>query len=179
MIEQMIRDLSVAWPEFSAVILRYFNPIGNHASGAIGEDPNGRPNNLMPIIMKVYRGEIEKLTILGDDYLTADGTCVRDYVHVVDLAQGHLAAMKAFSAPGVSVFNLGTGRGTSVREMVAAFEEASGSRLLVEVAGRRAGDLPILCADVDKAKRELGWEAKLGVKDAMKDTLTFLRGATN
>lgn len=173
MIEEMLKDLCAADSEFSAVILRYFNPVGAHPSGKLGEDPNGIPNNLMPIVMKVAKGEIEKLSVYGDDYPTDDGSCVRDYVHVVDLAKGHLAALSKTKS-GVSIFNLGTGKGTSVLEMVTAFERASGKKLPFEIVGRRAGDLPILYANVAKAERELGWRAELTVDDAMKDTLTYL-----
>lgn len=173
MIEEMLKDLCAADSEFSAVILRYFNPVGAHPSGKLGEDPNGIPNNLMPIVMKVAKGEIEKLSVYGDDYPTDDGSCVRDYVHVVDLAKGHLAALSK-TKNGVSIFNLGTGKGTSVLEMVTAFERASGKKLPFEIVGRRAGDLPILYANVAKAERELGWRAELTVDDAMKDTLTYL-----
>lgn len=172
MIEQILKDLSVADENFEVTILRYFNPIGNHSSGLLGEDPNGIPNNLMPIIMKVAKGDIKELSIYGDDYPTPDGTCVRDYIHVVDLANGHLAALK-HSKPGVNIYNLGTGTGTSVKEMVNAFEQASGKQLPHKVTSRRPGDLAELCANVDKAERELHWQAELTVADAMRDTLKF------
>ena len=173
MIEQIVRDVCVADPEFSAVLLRYFNPVGAHASGLIGEDPNGIPNNLMPIVMKVATGEIPELSVYGDDYPTPDGTCIRDYIHVVDLAKGHLSALEHIGS-GCSVYNLGTGRGTSVLEMVHAFEKASGRPLPYKIAPRRAGDLAELCAVPDRALSELGWKAELSIDDAMKDTLLFM-----
>lgn len=174
MIEQILSDACVADSEMSVVLLRYFNPVGAHASGLLGEDPNGRPNNLMPIVMKVSTGEIPELSVYGDDYDTPDGTCVRDYIHVVDLARGHLAAMQALEKPGVSIYNLGTGKGTSVLEMVTAFEEASGHSLPHKIVGRRAGDLAELIADPSKAEQELGWKAELTVADAMRDTINYL-----
>lgn len=174
-IERIISDLSVAWPEFSAVVLRYFNPVGAHPSGLLGEDPNGIPNNLMPVIMKVYRGEIPELAVYGNDYDTPDGTCIRDYIHVVDLARGHLAALFALDKGGVSIYNLGTGKGTSVLEMVAAFEKASGKKLPYKIAGRRAGDLAEIYASSKKALKELGWKTELTIEDAMNDTLNYLR----
>ena len=174
MIEEILKDLCVADPEFSACILRYFNPVGAHKSGLIGEDPNGRPNNLMPIIMKVAKGEYSELSVYGDDYPTADGTCVRDYIHVVDLAKGHLMALSAVEQPGVSVYNLGSGKGTSVLEMIKAFEKASGKPLPYKIAPRRAGDLPEFYANPAKALKELGWKTELSIDDAMQDTLKFL-----
>lgn len=174
-IERIISDLSVAWPEFSAVVLRYFNPVGAHPSGLLGEDPNGIPNNLMPVIMKVYRGEIPELVVYGNDYDTPDGTCIRDYIHVADLARGHLAALSALDNGGVSIYNLGTGKGTSVLEMVAAFEKASGKKLPYKIAGRRAGDLAEIYASPKKALKELGWKTELTIEDAMNDTLNYLR----
>ena len=173
MIEQILKDVCVADSSFSVVLLRYFNPVGAHPSGLLGEDPNGRPNNLMPIVMKVSTGEIPELSVYGNDYPTPDGTCIRDYIHVVDLAKGHLAALSHMSA-GCSIYNLGTGRGTSVLEMIAAFEKASGEKLPYKIVGRREGDLPELCAVPDKALNELGWKAELSIDDAMVDTLRFL-----
>ena len=174
MIEEILKDISAAERDFSAVVLRYFNPVGTHPSGLIGEDPNGRPNNLMPIIMKVARGEYSELSVYGNDYPTEDGTCMRDYIHVIDLAKGHLAAL-AEMKPGFYAYNLGTGKGTSVLEMIAAFEKASGEKLPYKIAERRAGDLPKLYASVEKAERELGWKAMLSVDDAMKDTINYLK----
>lgn len=175
MIERMLIDEAAAEKEFSAVILRYFNPVGAHESGLIGEDPNDRPNNLMPIIMKVSTGEIKELEVYGDDYDTPDGTGIRDYIHVVDLVLGHIDALRALEQGGVKIYNLGTGRGTSVLEMIKAFEQASGEKLPYKVVGRRAGDLGEIYAKPEKAKTELGWEAKLTIEDAMKDTLRFLK----
>ena len=173
MIEEILKDTCVADPEFCATILRYFNPVGAHKSGKLGEDPNGRPNNLMPIVMKVAQGVYPELSVYGDDYPTPDGTCVRDYIHVVDLAKGHVAALSKMQA-GTQIYNLGTGRGTSVLEMIAAFDKASGKKLLYKIAERRAGDLPVLCANPAKAERELGWKAELTIDDAMEDTLRFI-----
>ena len=173
MIEEILKDVAESDPEFNATILRYFNPVGNHESGLMGEDPNGIPNNLMPIVMKVAKGEIAELQIFGDDYPTPDGTCIRDYIHVVDLAKGHVAAAEHMK-PGISIYNLGSGRGTSVKEMVKAFEEASGKTLPHKVVGRRSGDLAELIADPSKAERELNWKTELTVADAMRDTIKFL-----
>lgn len=173
MIEEILKDVCAAEPSFSATILRYFNPVGAHSSGLLGEDPNGIPNNLMPIIMKVARGEIAELSVYGNDYDTLDGSCVRDYIHVVDLAKGHLLAL-SHSQPGVSVYNLGTGRGTSVLEMVEAFSRASGRKLPFKIAPRRAGDLPTIYANVSKASRELGFSAERTIDDAMRDTVAYL-----
>ncbi len=172
-IEEIMKDYAIADPEFKATLLRYFNPIGAHESGLIGEDPNGIPNNLMPIIMRVAEGRIDKLHIYGDDYPTTDGTCRRDYIHVVDLAKGHVAAIEHMKN-GVEIYNLGTGTPTSVKEMVAAFEKASGKELPCEITGRRAGDLAEMWANADKAKRELGWQTTLTVDDAMRDTINYL-----
>ena len=169
MIEEMLKD-SV---NLSATILRYFNPIGAHPSGLIGEDPKGIPNNLMPIIMKVATGEIKELQVYGDDYETPDGTAIRDYIHVVDLVKGHIAAIRNMKK-GTSIYNLGTGKGTSVLGMVAAFEKASGKELPYRIAPRRRGDLPEMYANVSKAEKELGWKAELTVGDAMKDTINYL-----
>lgn len=173
MIEEILKDVSFSNPELEVTILRYFNPIGAHESGLIGEDPNDIPNNLMPIIMKVSTGEIEKLKVYGDDYDTVDGTGMRDYIHVVDLARGHIAAMMKMEE-GVSIYNLGTGQATSVLEMIAAFEEASGKKLPYEIVGRRPGDLGIIYANVEKAFKELNFKTELTVKDAMNDTINYL-----
>jgi UDP-glucose 4-epimerase len=173
-IEQMLKDEAVAWPEFEATILRYFNPVGAHESGLLGEDPNDIPNNLMPIIMKVSTGEIPELSVYGNDYDTVDGTGMRDFIHVVDLARGHVAAMKKME-PGISVYNLGTGRATSVLEMVAAFERASGEKLPYKIAPRRAGDIGKIYANPGKAERELGWKTELNIEDAMRDTINYLK----
>ena len=174
MIEQILKDVAAAHPEFEVMILRYFNPVGAHKSGLIGENPNDIPNNLMPIIMKVATGEIAELSIYGNDYNTPDGTGMRDFIHVVDLARGHLAALNKMK-PGVSVYNLGAGEATSVMEIVKAFEKESGKKLPYKIAPRRAGDLARIFADCGKAERELGWKAELTIADAMRDTLNYLR----
>lgn len=173
MIEEMIQDVAAADAEFEATILRYFNPIGAHASGLLGEDPKGTPNNLMPIIMKVATGEMEELLVYGDDYATADGSAERDYIHVVDLARGHIAALEKMK-PGVEIYNLGTGRGVSVLEMVETYEKVSGSPLPHKIVGRRAGDLAVVFADPKKAERELSWRAERTIEDAIRDTLNYL-----
>lgn len=175
MIEEILQDTAKANPKLKVTILRYFNPIGAHESGLLGEDPNDKPNNLMPIIMKVATREIPELQIYGNDYDTPDGSCVRDYIHVVDLAKGHVAALRGMEEnKGVKVYNLGTGRGTSVFEMVRAFSEASGKALPHKVVARRAGDLATVCANPARAQRELGWETELTIADAMRDTLNYL-----
>ena len=178
MIEQILKDLSVADKSMEVTILRYFNPVGANESGLIGEDPNDIPNNLMPIVMKVAMGEIKELKVYGDDYDTPDGTGMRDYIHVVDLAKGHVSALEKMRE-GVSIYNLGTGEATSVMEMIKAFEKASGEKLPYEVVGRRAGDLAKIYANCDKAKKELGWEAKLTIADAMTDTIRYLNNIKN
>lgn len=175
MIEEILQDTAKADPELRVTILRYFNPIGAHPSGLLGEDPNDIPNNLMPIIMKVATGEIPELSVYGNDYETSDGTCIRDYIHVVDLAKGHVAALeKIETGDNVQIYNLGTGRGTSVFEMIKAFSEASGKALPHKVVARRPGDLAVIYADPARAKRELGWETELTIADAMRDTLNYL-----
>ncbi len=173
MIEEILKDLSISDPEFEICILRYFNPVGAHNSGMLGEDPNGIPNNLMPIVMKVYQGEMPELSIYGDDYDTPDGSCIRDYIHVVDLARGHIAALEHMKS-GVKVYNLGSGHGTSVLEMVNVFEKISGKPLSHKIVGRRAGDLGELIADPSLANNDLGWKTELTVEDAVKDTLNYL-----
>lgn len=173
MIEEILKDEAFANSDFEVGILRYFNPVGAHESGLLGEDPNGRPNNLMPIVMKVATGEISELEVYGDDYDTPDGTCIRDYIHVVDLARGHVA-MAEHLKPGVLIFNLGTGKGTSVLEMIAAFDAASGKKLPYKIGERRAGDLAEIYANPAKAEKELGWKAERTIADAMRDTINFL-----
>lgn len=172
-IEEILKDVCEADKDFSATILRYFNPIGAHESGLLGEDPNDRPNNLMPIIMKVSTGEIPCLSVYGDDYDTPDGSGIRDYIHVVDLAKGHVAAIDKMKA-GVSIYNLGSGKGTSVFEMIKAFETESGKKLPYKVVPRRAGDLAEIYADSKKAEKDLDWTTKLTIKDAMRDTINYL-----
>ena len=173
MIEQILQDLAVADPDFKITILRYFNPVGSHESGLLGEDPNDIPNNLMPYIMKVSTGELAKLSVYGDDYNTPDGTAMRDFIHVVDLARGHVAAID-HQKNGVQVYNLGTGKATSVMEMVKAFEKAAGKPLPYKIAGRRPGDLAVVFAGAEKAEKELGWKAELTIEDAMRDTINYL-----
>ena len=173
MIEQILMDEAKSNPDFEVGILRYFNPIGAHKTGLIGEDPNGIPNNLMPVIMRVASGKIEKLLIYGNDYDTPDGTGMRDFIHVVDLARGHVAMCNVIR-PGVLIYNLGTGKATSVMEMVKIFEEESGESLPFEVVARRAGDLAKIYADPAKAEKELNWKAELSVRDAVRDTINYL-----
>jgi UDP-glucose 4-epimerase len=170
-IEEILKDLHGADPTWSLVLLRYFNPVGAHPSGRIGEDPGGIPNNLMPFVAQVAVGKLPRLRVFGDDYPTPDGTGVRDYIHVVDLARGHLAALeKLREAPGVVVYNLGTGRGYSVLEMVAAFERASGRPIPYEIVARRPGDIATCYADPALAREELGWQAELGIDAMVTDT---------
>lgn len=169
MIEQIIRDYCVAHPGFEATILRYFNPIGADASGTIGEDPQDTPNNLLPYVSQVAVGKREKVRVFGDDYDTLDGTGVRDYIHVVDLARGHTAALK-HSKPGVHTYNLCTGKGTSVLELISAFEKAAGKKIPYEVVARRPGDIASCYASPEKANRELGWYAEKTIEDACEDS---------
>ncbi len=174
MIEEILKDVCASDPKFSAVVLRYFNPIGNHSSGLLGEDPSGIPNNLMPYVMKVASGELPELSIYGDDYPTPDGTCRRDFIHVTDLANGHLAAFRAIKTPGFKAYNLGTGEPTSVLEIVNAFERISGRPLPHKFAPRRPGDLAEIWADPSLAAKDLLWKAHLSIDDAIRDTLAFL-----
>ena len=171
MIETIREGQQHADPEWSVVLLRYFNPIGAHASGLIGEDPSGIPNNLMPYIAKVAVGELDHLNVFGNDYPTKDGTGVRDYIHVVDLAKGHVKALRAIREQrGVKVFNLGTGRGYSVLEIVKAFEESTGVHIPYVIDGRRPGDLAAYCSDPSKAEKELGWKAEYGIAEMCRDS---------
>ena len=168
--EQILRDAVVADPSWSVVLLRYFNPVGAHSSGLIGEDPRGIPNNLMPFISQTAIGRREKLSIFGNDYDTPDGTAIRDYIHVVDLARGHVAAIAYMDAhSGESVFNLGTGQGTSVLQMVRAFERANHLVIPFEYAARRAGDLPVCYACPDKSAELLHWRAEFNIEDMCRD----------
>ncbi len=169
MIEQIIQDYCAADPTFEATILRYFNPIGAHQSGQIGEDPNGIPNNLLPYVAQVAVGKLQSVGVFGDDYDTPDGTGVRDYIHVVDLARGHVAALQHMKA-GASIYNLGTGSGTSVLEIIKAFSKACGRDLPYEIKQRRAGDIAACYADCSKAERELGWRAELSIEQACADS---------
>lgn len=171
MIEEILRDLFVADHDWSIALLRYFNPIGAHESGRIGEDPNGIPNNLMPFITQVAVGKLEQLQVFGNDYPTVDGTGVRDYIHVVDLAIGHLKALeKIMSVSGVEAYNLGTGTGYSVLQIVSAFEKASGVEIPHKIVDRRPGDVAICYADPSKAKQELGWTAERGIEEMCRDS---------
>jgi UDP-glucose 4-epimerase len=171
MVEHILADLVAAQADWSMTVLRYFNPVGAHPSGRLGEDPQGVPNNLMPFIAQVAVGRRQALRVFGNDYPTPDGTGVRDYIHVMDLAEGHLAACeRGHRKPGLHTYNLGSGRGHSVLEMLSAFEKACGRKLPYEVLPRRAGDLAAYWADASKAKRELGWQAKLDVDAMCADT---------
>ena len=173
-IEHILEDISVADPEFSIVILRYFNPIGAHKSGLIGDNPNGIPNNLMPYITKVATGELPHLSVFGNDYPTKDGTGVRDYIHVVDLADGHVRALyKVLNDKGVHIYNLGTGVGYSVLEIVQAFEKENKIEIPYQICPRREGDIAVCYADTSKAKKELGFETKYGIEDMVRDSYQF------
>jgi UDP-glucose 4-epimerase len=176
--EQVFRDAAAADPSLRIALLRYFNPVGAHASGTIGEDPQGIPNNLMPFIAQVAVGKLEKLLVFGDDYDTPDGTCLRDYIHVEDLAAGHLAALTKLGATDerVSTWNLGTGHGTSVLEVLRAFEKACGHDLPYEVVGRRSGDIAASYADPSRAEAELGWKATRTIEDMCADQWRWQRG---
>jgi len=163
-IEGILKDLHIADKSWNAVLLRYFNPVGAHASGRLGEDPNGIPNNLLPYIAQVAVGKLAELRVFGDDYPTHDGTGVRDYIHVIDLALGHIKALGALnSEPGVVAYNLGTGRGYSVLDVVSAFEKACGKTIPYRITSRRPGDVAITYADPTKAQKELGWTAQRGI----------------
>ena len=179
MIERILTDYVTAHPDYCAILLRYFNPIGSHESGLLGDDPNGIPNNLMPYISRVAAGQLEKLTIYGDDYPTPDGTCQRDYLHVVDLAIGHLKALEyAENKEGVEAINLGTGNGVSVMELVHAFDKANDMELPYVIGPRRDGDLPAFWADAEKAKNLLGWEATHSVEDMCRSAWKFAKKAS-
>lgn len=170
MVEDTLRDLASSEPRWSIAILRYFNPVGAHESGLIGEDPNGTPNNLLPYIAQVAMGKLPELSVFGNDYPTHDGTGVRDYIHVVDLAEGHLRALDTLeNLTGAHVWNLGTGQGYSVLDMVRAFEDASGKPVPYRISPRRPGDIAICYSDPSKAQRELGWKAKRGLPEMMRD----------
>ena len=170
-IEYLLIDYAKAHPAANIAILRYFNPIGAHKSGLIGEDPQGIPNNLMPYITQVAVGKREMLHVYGNDYPTPDGTCIRDYIHVVDLANGHLAALnKLKEKPGLVIYNLGTGKGTSVFELVHAFEKANNLKIKYDVVGRRPGDVTANYADVTKANNELHWKAVYNIEDSCRDS---------
>jgi UDP-glucose 4-epimerase len=171
MLEQILTDIQTSDPEWSVILLRYFNPIGAHRSGKIGEDPKGIPNNLLPYVAQVAIGRLKELGVFGNDYPTPDGTGVRDYIHVVDLARGHVQALKKFSeAPAVRVYNLGTGHGYSVMDIVKAFEKACGHPIPYSIKPRRAGDIATCYCDPGKAKAELGWEAAYGIDEMCADS---------
>ena len=176
MIEKILEDLYASDPTFKITILRYFNPIGAHKSGLIGENPNGIPNNLMPYILKVANHELPELTIFGNDYDTIDGTCIRDYIHVVDLAKGHIKALEHAhkSNPNIYTYNLGSGHGVSVAEIVTAFEKVNKLKLNYKFGARREGDLPEFYADPSKALKELGWKTEETLEDMCKDSYHFI-----
>lgn len=174
-IEEMLENLYASDKEWTISILRYFNPIGAHESGLIGENPNGIPNNLMPYIQKVAAGELKELSVFGNDYDTKDGTGVRDYIHVVDLAIGHVKALEKLTKPGVYIHNLGTGCGYSVLDIVNTFERVNNVKVNYKIAPRRPGDLAMYYADPTKAKKELGWEAKRGIEEMCRDSWNFVK----
>jgi len=173
MIENILRDLYASDNDWHIALLRYFNPVGAHKSGLIGEDPKGIPNNLMPYIAQVAAGRLDSLSVYGNDYPTKDGTGVRDYIHIMDLAEGHLAALKHVDSFGADAVNLGTGTGYSVLEMVKAFENASGKKVAYQFSPRRPGDIAVCYASPDKAKKVLGWEAKRGLDEMCEDLWSF------
>ena len=176
MMEQVLQDVCVSDTDFSVAILRYFNPIGAHKSGLIGEVPNGIPNNIMPYILKVANGEFETLTVFGNDYNTPDGTGIRDYIHVVDLAKGHLKALdKTREEKGTKIYNLGTGNGYSVLDLITNFEKANGIKVNYKIGQRRPGDIDACYADPSKAKEELGWEARYGIEEMCQDAWNFIK----
>lgn len=178
--EQILRDVSVAHPDWSVVLLRYFNPVGAHESGKIGEDPSGVPNNLMPYVSQTAVGRREYLTVFGDDYDTPDGTGVRDYIHVMDLAEGHVAAVEyAEKFTGCDAINLGTGIGYSVLDMVKAFEEANGIKVPYKIGPRRPGDLATVYSNPEKAEKVLGWKAKRTLVDMCRDLWTWQKSNPN
>jgi len=172
MSERILTDAARANPQLAVTLLRYFNPVGAHESGLIGESPNGVPNNLMPYITQVAKGKLAKLRVFGDDYATVDGTGVRDYIHVVDLAEGHVAAVEHLDS-GVHVYNLGTGQGTSVLQLVHTFEQVNGLKIPYEIVDRRPGDIAESYADASKAARELGWTAQRNVEDMCRDAWRY------
>lgn len=176
MIEEILKDLHTADPEWRVILLRYFNPLGAHESGLIGEDPSGIPNNLGPFVAQVAVGKRDKVHVFGNDYPTPDGTCVRDFIHVMDLASGHVAAMhKLEGEAGVFIYNLGTGKGYSVLEVIEAFSKAKGEPIPYVIEGRRAGDLAEIYSDPSKAARELNWEARYSLEEMCRDSLNWQR----
>ena len=177
--EQMLKDLYRADNRWNIALLRYFNPVGAHPSGRIGEDPKGIPNNLMPYVAQVASGKLQKIGVFGNDYPTPDGTGVRDYIHVVDLARGHVAAIAKLKDPGVHIYNLGTGNGYSVLDMIHAFEKACGKKLPYEIKPRRAGDVPACYASSKKAEEELGWKAQYDLEDMCRDQWNWQKNNPN
>lgn len=174
MVEEILRDLSIADDSLHIALLRYFNPVGAHESGLIGEDPAGIPNNLMPFISQVAAGRREELQIYGDDYPTPDGTGIRDYIHVMDLARGHIAALDWLQQhKGVHAFNLGTGQGKSVLEVIQAYEDVIGKLIPYRIVGRRAGDVAVCYAETSRAERELGWRAQFGIAEMCRDSCNW------
>ena len=175
-IEQILKDIYTSDPTWNICILRYFNPVGAHESGLIGEEPQGIPNNLMPYVARVAAGTLEELSVFGNDYDTPDGTGVRDYIHVVDLAKGHIKALQKLEKKqkGLYIYNLGTGNGYSVLDMVKAFEKATGKEVKYKIVPRRPGDIATCYADPKKAKEELGWEANLGIDEMCKDSWNYI-----
>ncbi|HJJ09138.1 MAG TPA: UDP-glucose 4-epimerase GalE [Clostridiaceae bacterium] len=176
-IEQILKDVYKSDNTWDICILRYFNPIGSHESGIIGEEPQGRPNNLMPYIVRVASGELEELSIFGNDYNTPDGTGVRDYIHVVDLAKGHIKALEKLEKEksGIYIYNLGTGKGYSVLDMVHAFEKTTGQKIKYKITERRAGDIATCYADATKAKEELNWVAEKTLEDMCRDSWNYIK----
>lgn len=174
-IEQILKDIYKADNEWSVALLRYFNPIGSHESGLLGEEPQGIPNNLMPYIVRVACGQLKELSVFGGDYNTPDGTCIRDYLHVVDLAKGHIKALdKLNEGNGVYIYNLGTGVGYSVLDVVNTFMKATGKDVPYKITERRAGDLPAFYADATKAEKELGWKAEKSLEDMCRDSWHYI-----
>ena len=171
--EEILKDCYNADPTNQFTILRYFNPIGAHASGIIGEDPNGIPTNLMPYILQVAEGKLDKLKIYGNDYKTKDGTCIRDFIHVVDLAKGHVKALENIEKEGLHIYNLGTGKGTTVLELVESFNKVNGNLVAYDFVGRRDGDAAISFANTDRAREELGWTCELSIEDMCRDAWNF------
>jgi UDP-glucose 4-epimerase len=180
MLEQILSDIQKADPEWNVILLRYFNPIGAHKSGTIGENPNGIPNNLMPYITQVAVGKLKELGVFGNDYDTPDGTGVRDYIHVVDLARGHVKALKKIEEKaGLKIYNLGTGQGYSVLDIVKNFEEANGVKIPYVIKPRRAGDIATCYSDASLAKKELGWEAEYGIREMCEDSWRWQKNNPN
>jgi UDP-glucose 4-epimerase len=180
MLEQILTDIQKADPEWNVILLRYFNPIGAHKSGTMGENPNGIPNNLMPYVTQVAVGKLKELGVFGNDYDTPDGTGVRDYIHVVDLAIGHVKAIKKLEENiGIGIYNLGTGHGYSVLDIIKNFEEANGVKIPYSIKPRRAGDIATCYCDPTKAKEELGWVAQYGIREMCEDSWRWQKNNPN